>query len=172
MKIVGHLHLNRPLDRLFPPIPPATLTSTFAPMPRPPLRLISGARIPPSHSLQPTMLCPPLHQRIDFFPFCFHLLTNPSTRNSFLFTSLPNPRGVTLQRRPAKDHSPLSSTLCFHIVTNCFSPKPFIFTTIRIARGVSPLRFTLTIKTTPIAQRLVPRRYARILLQAGRLCLS
>ncbi len=42
----------------------------------------------------------------NWFVLCFHKLTNPFSRNPFLFTSIQNPRGVTLQRIPR------SSNLC------------------------------------------------------------
>ena len=46
----------------------------------------------------PSLIHPerPLHPlpTIDFYPEYFHQLTNPSSRNSFLFSSIQNPRGV------------------------------------------------------------------------------
>jgi hypothetical protein len=40
----------------------------------------------------------PLATRHSPLSFCFHNVTNPFSRNSFIFTSIQNPRGVTLPR--------------------------------------------------------------------------
>src|SRR5256885_7945693 len=49
-------------------------------------------------STRPSLIHPerPLHPfpTIDFYPDYFHPLTNPSSRNSFLFSSIQKPRGV------------------------------------------------------------------------------
>jgi hypothetical protein len=40
-----------------------------------------------------------VHHPVSFAPFCFHIVTNPSSRNSFLFTSIRIARGVGLTLR-------------------------------------------------------------------------
>src|SRR5437868_15360123 len=76
---------------------------------------------------------------IDFYPDCFHQLTNPSSRNSFLFSSIQNPRGVGVF--PLNFSSETSKTfrlsrhsrrsLVFSSVCGLFGPVPklkcFIF---------------------------------------------
>ena len=101
--ISGQLHLSRTIDQLFSRTPLLYSTPTFALMstpsavegPRPLFRLISRAPIPASHSSSPadqfSSFSAHLYQRTDFLPLCFHSLTNPSARNSFVFTSMRNP---------------------------------------------------------------------------------
>jgi hypothetical protein len=52
--------------------------------------LLTCPRIVPSFFPNPG--CFP--RTIDFYRPCFHILTNPFSHNSFIFTSIQNPRGV------------------------------------------------------------------------------
>ena len=68
---------------------------------------------------------------IDFYRLCFHILTNPFSRNPFRFTSIQNPGGWadSLRLYLATRHSPLATS-------------PLFSSTCRLLRSLCPLLYT------------------------------
>jgi len=78
---------------------PAQITKI---LPRPP-----AAPLRPCPQPAPTSASLCLCGNPNLSPLCFHTLTNPFSRNSLIFTSIQNPRGVTPLRPLCSDLSAL-----------------------------------------------------------------
>jgi hypothetical protein len=78
-------------------------------------------------------------------PFCFHNDTNPFSRNSLVFTSMQNPRGVTLRIMIFTSNSPPSHGLQVLSLPHIFYPKR--------SREVENAPVTLLLATDPKKQK-------------------
>jgi hypothetical protein len=96
----GQLHRNSPSDQLSPRTPPAIVYTEQCRWVDLDTRTNASPSRPPNFPLHPSVSARTAYRSI-FITLYFHHLTNPYSRKPFIFTSIQNPRGLTLQHRPS-----------------------------------------------------------------------